>query len=133
MQLVVVSLVLLIVLISLSSSDSNTTGEYCRSIKEFNQQRLSVRFEDSSIVPCDICSPCWNIFSKNYGPCSIEKHDWKLFNDGQSICIDTLILLLIMFISIVAFIPTCLWLFHLCIQRCRNIDAKYIVNEGIIS
>jgi len=93
---------------------------------------ISLLFLESSTVICAKCSPCWNIFSKNYGPCSDEQYDMNPFNDVHPVCIDTLILLIILFLSIVTLIPTCLWLFYLWIKRCRNINAKYIVNERII-
>lgn len=54
------------------------------------------------------------------------------FNDVQPVCIDTLVLLIIIFLSIVTLIPTCLWLFYAWIKRCRNINAKYVVNERIM-
>jgi hypothetical protein len=87
---------------------------------------------ESTTVTCEKCSPCWNIFSKNYGPCSTEEYDLHLFNNVQPVCIDTLILLIIMFLSIIILIPTCLWLFYLCIKRCRHIDGKYVVNGRMI-
>ncbi|CAF3435051.1 unnamed protein product [Rotaria sp. Silwood2] len=88
---------------------------------------------ESSTATCRKCSPCWNVFSKNYGPCSSEDDEINSFNEIQPICIDTLILLIIMFLSIVILIPSCLWLFSLWIKRCRNINAKYVVNEHIIT
>ncbi|CAF0778784.1 unnamed protein product [Rotaria sordida] len=112
MQLILLNTIF-IVLISVCYSDLNIT--------------------QLSIVTCEKCSPCWNIFSKNYGPCSNEEFEMNPFNDVQPMCIDTLILLIIMFLGIVILIPTCLWLFSLWIKRCRNINAKYIVNGRIIT
>jgi hypothetical protein len=51
----------------------------------------------------------------------------------QPMCIDTLILLIIMFLSIVILIPICLWLIYIWIKRCRNIDATYVVNGRMVS
>ncbi|CAF0741447.1 unnamed protein product [Adineta steineri] len=91
---------------------------------------------DSTTTVCGKCSSCWTLFSKNYGSCSTEVYDLNFdlnpFNKIQPVCIDTLVLLIIIFLSIVTIIPTCLWLIYLCIRRCRNIDAKYVVNERIM-
>jgi hypothetical protein len=96
---------------------------------------MSLLAEELSNVTCIKCSPCWNVFSKNYGPCSTEDYDLNFinpFNNVQPICIDTLILLIILFLSIVILIPTCLWLGYLLIKRFRNINGKYVVNGRII-
>lgn len=86
-----------------------------------------------SIDACGKCSPCWNVFSKNYGPCSAEEYDLNPFSGAQPVCIDTLILLVIMFVSMIFLIPTCLWFLYIWIKRCRNIDATYVVNGRIVS
>ncbi|CAF1087598.1 unnamed protein product [Adineta ricciae] len=114
MQLVRILNVVLIALISLCYGDSNST------------------IMESVPLVCKKCSPCWNVFSENFGPCSNETYHISLFNNVQPVCMDTLVLLIIMFLSIVILTPTCLWLCYLWIKRCRNVDAKYIVNERAI-
>ncbi|UJR28423.1 hypothetical protein I4U23_009663 [Adineta vaga] len=98
---------------------------------------ISLCYSDSNVtelspIICKKCSPCWNIFSENFGPCTNETFQISFFNNVQPVCTDTLVLLIIMFLSIVILIPTCLWLCYLSIKRCRNADGKYIVNERLI-
>jgi hypothetical protein len=93
----------------------------------------SLLFLESITVECEKCSPCWNLFSKNYGPCSTEEYHFNPFNTVQPVCIDTLILLIIMFLSILILIPTCLWLLYIWMKHCRNIDGKYVVNGRLIA
>lgn len=105
---------LVIVLISICSSDSNFTGE--------------------SIRTCGKCSPCWNVFGKNYGPCSKSNYTINPFFGVQPICIDTLVLLIILFLSIVILLPTCIWFVNLWIQRYNDDhddDMRYII-DGLI-
>ena len=63
----------------------------------------------------------------------MEGYHFNPFDNDQPVCIDTLILLIIMFLTIVISIPTCLWIFYLWIKRCRNIDGKYVVNGRLIA
>ncbi|CAF1124579.1 unnamed protein product [Rotaria magnacalcarata] len=105
--------VIFIVLISVCYSNANTT--------------------ESSTATCRKCSPCWNIFGKNYGPCSEGEFTINPFSGVQPVCIDAFILLIIIFVGILVLIPTCLWLFSLWVRRCRKIDGKYVVNERIIN
>jgi len=81
---------------------------------------------------CKKCSPCWNVFGKNYGPCTKMNHNIISFFDVQPVCIDTLILLIILFISIVILLPSCIWLVYLCIKCFTDDDddddTRYIID-----
>jgi hypothetical protein len=81
---------------------------------------------------CGKCSVCWNIFNKNYGPCSKMNYSINPFAGPQPICIETLILLLILFIIIISLVPSCLWLIYLWIKRRQDDDTRYIIDGLII-
>ncbi len=58
-------------------------------------------------------------------------HNIISFFDVQPVCIDTLILLIILFISIVILLPSCIWLVYLCIKSFRDDDdddTRYIID-----
>jgi hypothetical protein len=54
------------------------------------------------------------------------------FASVQPVCNDTLILLIILFISIITLLPTCIWLLYLWIKHCTddndNDDTRYIID-----
>ncbi len=55
----------------------------------------------------------------------------NLFFGVQPMCIDTLILLILLFLSIVVLLPTCIWFVHLMIQRYKDDDdddTRYIID-----
>ncbi|CAF2404466.1 unnamed protein product [Rotaria sp. Silwood2] len=87
----------------------------------------------SSIRICEKCSPCWNAFDKNYGLCSKMNYSINPFTVVQPICIDTLILFIILFVSIVTLVPSCIWLFYLWIKHCHDDDTRYIIDGLIIT
>ncbi|CAF0827584.1 unnamed protein product [Rotaria sordida] len=90
-----------------------------------NNTELSIRI-------CEKCSPCWNIFGKNYGSCLKINYNMNPFMIVQPICIDTLILLIILFVSIVTLVSSCIWLLYLWIKRCQDDDTRYIIDGLII-
>jgi len=59
-------------------------------------------------------------------------HNIISFFDVQPVCIDTLILLIILFISIVILLPSCIWLVYLCIKCFTDDDddddTRYIID-----
>ncbi|CAF3385630.1 unnamed protein product [Rotaria socialis] len=87
---------------------------------------------ESSIRRCEKCSPCWNLFENNYAPCSKMNYTMGVLMIVQPICIDTCILLIILFVSMVTLILGCIWLLYLWIKPCQDDDTRYIINGLII-
>lgn len=87
---------------------------------------------ESSTSPCKKCSPCWSVFSKNYGSCSKMNHSSNLFMSIQSICADTLILLIIFWVSIVTLVPGSIWLLYLWLKNSQDDDIRYIMDISIV-
>jgi hypothetical protein len=52
--------------------------------------------------------------------------------DVQPVCIDTLILLIILFISIVILLPSCIWFLYLWIKRCTDDDDTRYIIDGLM-
>jgi hypothetical protein len=55
----------------------------------------------------------------------------NLFLGVQPICIDTLVLLIILFLSIVTLLPTAIWFVYRWVKRCNDDDTRYII-DGLI-
>ena len=75
----------------------------------------------ASLLPldCSKCSPCRNLFSHNYGPCQ----------ETQLLCVDTIVLLVVVFLSFIIFIPLLIWFIRRMIKHFRNTDdTRYIID-----
>jgi hypothetical protein len=51
---------------------------------------------------------------------------------AQPMCIETLILLIIFFFTIISLVPSCFWLIYLWIKRRQDDDTRYIIHGSII-
>jgi hypothetical protein len=128
MNLVLVSSIVL-ALLSVCKTESNVTVETSQIIDRNTVQRHQAWTHRT----CIQCSPCWNLFNTNYGPCSIINPTLNLPTRSQSICMDGLILLILLCITVLGLLPTCIWLIYRWVQRCRDTDTKFIINGLIIA
>lgn len=108
---------------------ANTTSKLCETID------LAWNCSHSASSPrnCGKCSPCWNLLHHNYGLCpSINSNRTSAINP-QPICLDTLILLIALFIGLVTLLPIGLWFLYRAIKRYYDEDTKYIIDGLIIT